>query len=94
MHHTLQALDRAVARDEAKRLIAPDVADGGDLDQADVLEWLGKRKDPDGWIIDALADATDPRNTTKLANLLPEILGTRMGKLIFAYLEKACEEGR
>lgn len=64
-------------------------------DEADVLEWLGNRKDPDGWIIDALADFTDTRNNSrKLYALLADAKGTKLYDVIVGYAENAFMKSR
>lgn len=63
-------------------------------DDADVMEWLGQRNDPDGWIIDALADFTNNQDKTRLLNLLPEIRETRMGQIVMDYMERAYLKAR
>ena len=61
-------------------------------DDADVMEWLGQRQDPDGWIIDALADYTTPADKSRLLNLLPEIAHTRLGQIVMDYIERSYEK--
>lgn len=61
-------------------------------DDADVMEWLGQRQDPDAWIIDALADYTTPADRGRLLNLLPEIAHTRLGKIVMDYMERSYEK--
>lgn len=63
--------------------------------EADVLEWLETRQDPDGWVIDALADFTDIRNNPKkLYELLAEVKGTKLYNVIVGYAENAFVKSR